>query len=89
MPKKPPIPESVEKITDTAHVQKAKVTLPLAAFQLISVQDYKDALAVIKLVRDSALAVLEVDERNADVTAVEYELDAQGNAVLTVTQVNT
>jgi hypothetical protein len=88
MPKPPPIPDSVEKIVDTVHVQKAKVSLPIDAFQTVSVQDYKDALAVVQLVRDSALAVLDVDEKNADVTAVDYELVGE-NAVVTVTQVNT
>jgi len=87
MPKQT-IPDSVKKVTDTVHVQKAEVTLPIDAFQTISVQDYKDALAVIQLVRDSALAVLEVDEDNADVTAVEYKL-VGGDAAVTVTQVNT
>jgi hypothetical protein len=85
---KPSIPDSVKKITDTEHVQKAEVTLPIDAFQTVSVQDYKDALAVIELFRDSALAVLEVGETNADVTAVEYKL-VGGDAVVTVTQVNT
>jgi len=85
---KPSIPDSVKKITDTVHVQKAEVTLPIDAFQTVNVQDYKDALAVIQLVRDSALAVLEVDEKNADVTAVDYRL-VDGDAVVTVTQVNT
>jgi len=79
---------SIKEVTNTDFVQKAEVTLPLNAFQLISVQDYKDALAVIKLVRESALAVLEVDEANADVTAVEYALSGE-DAVVTVTQVNT
>lgn len=85
---KPPVPDSVKKITDTAHVQKAEVTLPIDAFQTVSVQDYKDALAVVELFRDSAMAVLEVDEDNADVTSVEYRLVGE-NAVVTVTQVNT
>jgi hypothetical protein len=79
---------SIKEIANTDHVQKAEVTLPIDAFKLISVQDYKDALAVIQLLRESALSLLEVDESNADVTAVEYALSGE-DAVVTVTQVNT
>lgn len=79
---------SVRKITDTKFVQKAEIVFSLGDLRKITPQAYTDAVGILTDLREEALRVLEVDENNADVTAVDFAVK-DGNAIVTVTQVNT
>jgi len=79
---------TVREVTNTKHVQKAEIVFPLLDLRKINAQEYIDAVRVVQSLREEALRVLEVDENNADVTAVDFAVK-DGNAIVTVTQVNT
>ncbi len=79
----------VVELENSDFVQKARVFLPLKLFDGITVEAYRNAIDIVQKVRDAALKTLDVDEKNADVTAVDFTLDDIGHAIVTVTQVST
>lgn len=73
----------MEEIKNDDYVQEAKLRVPID-----NPDEVKRAFEIVNAVRKRALEHLDVDEDNADYTAVDF-LAVEGNvAVLTVAQVN-
>lgn len=72
-----------EEIRNEDFVQEAKLKIPVD-----NPDEVKRAFAIVNDLRKRALDHLDVDEDNADYTAVDYLEVEGGVAVLTVSQVN-
>jgi hypothetical protein len=73
----------MEEIRNEDFVQEAKLRIPID-----NPEEVKKAFEIVNAVRKRALAHVEVDEDNADYTAVDYLTVENGVAIVTVAQVS-
>jgi hypothetical protein len=73
----------MEEIKNTDFVQEAKLRIPID-----NPEEVAKAFMIVNVIRQRALAHVEVNEDNADYTAVDYLTVEGGVAVVTVAQVN-